>query len=130
MLQLFVPKKNLKLTVFIETPSKLFSDWSLLKVCQLNELGESNDPSLSVFTPFTCEYKDLKGEPSQAILSHLIAKLEARLKPIPISGNEASKSQYVCLYLVAGVNLYESKFELRPEKISQDPMGTDQSISQ
>ncbi|PKK42841.1 hypothetical protein RhiirC2_722784, partial [Rhizophagus irregularis] len=42
---------------------------------------------------------------------------------IPISGNEASKSQYVCSYLVAGVNLYERKFELRPEKNITGPNG-------
>ncbi|RIA99327.1 hypothetical protein C1645_811563 [Glomus cerebriforme] len=71
MLQLFVSKNNLKFTVFIETSSKPFSDWSFPK---------------------------------------LYAELEARLKSIPISGNEASKSQYVCSYLVAGVNLHEGKF--------------------
>ncbi|PKK58923.1 hypothetical protein RhiirC2_857575 [Rhizophagus irregularis] len=104
MLRIFVSKNNLKFTVSIETPSKAFSDWSFPKVCQLYGLGESDDPSLSVFPPFTCEHKELKDGSSQAIL---IAELEARLKSIPISGNEASKSQYVCSYLVAGVNLYE-----------------------
>ena len=43
---------------------------------------------------------------------------------LPIfSGNEASKSQYVCSYLVAGANLYEGKFELRPEKNITGPNG-------
>ncbi|PKC68813.1 hypothetical protein RhiirA1_440372 [Rhizophagus irregularis] len=51
MLQLFV--------------SKIISNWSFLKVCQLYGLGKSDDPSLSVFPPFTCECKDLKDEPSQ-----------------------------------------------------------------
>ncbi|GBC15772.2 AUR protein kinase [Rhizophagus irregularis DAOM 181602=DAOM 197198] len=76
--------------------------WSFLKVCQLYGLGKSDDPSLSVFPPFTCECKDLKDEPSQVLLKNLIVKLKAHLKTIPINGNEASKSQYVCLYLVAG----------------------------
>lgn len=99
-------------------------------MCQLYGLGESDDPLLLVFPPFTCEHKELKDDYSQAILKHLIAELEARLKSIPISGNEASKSQYVCSYLVAGVNLHEGKFELRSEKKTlQDPMDTDQSIS-
>ena len=98
-------------------------NWSFPKVCQLYELGESDDPSLSVFPPFTCEYKDLKNDSSRVILQNLITKLEARLKSIPISGNEASKSQYVCSYLVAGVNLYEGKFELRPEKNITGPNG-------
>ncbi|CAB4410524.1 unnamed protein product [Rhizophagus irregularis] len=35
MLRTFVSKNNLKFTVFIETPSKAFSDWSVPKVCQL-----------------------------------------------------------------------------------------------
>jgi hypothetical protein len=116
VLRLFVSKSISKFTVSIETPSKAFSDWSFPKVCQLYELGESDDPSLSVFPPFTCEYKDLENDPSRVILRNLITELEARLKSIPISGNEASKSQYVCSYLVAGVNLYKGKFELRPEK--------------
>jgi hypothetical protein len=57
------------------------------------------------------------------ILKNLITELEARLKSIPINGNEASKSQYVCSYLVAGANLYEGKFELRPEKSITGPNG-------
>src|SRR3954468_3327459 len=123
MLCIFISKNNLKFTVFIETPSKAFSDWTFPKVCQLYELCESEDPSLSVFPPFTCGVKDLEDDSSQAILKHLIAELNARLKAIPISGNEASKSQYVCSYLVAGVNLYEGKFELRPEKNITGPNG-------
>ncbi|CAG8805322.1 22233_t:CDS:2, partial [Gigaspora rosea] len=123
MLRIFVSKNHLKFTVFIETPSKVFSDWSFPKVCQLYGLSESDDPSLSVFPSFTCEYKDLEEDSSRAILKHLIAELEARLKSIPINGNEASKSQYVCSYLVSGVNLYEGKFELRPEKNITGPNG-------
>src|SRR5215207_4573051 len=123
MLRIFVSKNNLKFTVTIETPSKPFLDWSFPKVCQLYELGESDDPSLSVFPPFTCKYKDLEDESSQVLLKNLITELKARLKSIPISGNEASKSQYVCSYLVAGINLYEGKFELRPEKNITGPNG-------
>jgi hypothetical protein len=123
MLCIFISKNNLKFTVFIETPSKAFSDWTFPKVCQLYELCESEDPSLSVFLPFTCGIKDLEDDSSQAIVKHLIAELDARLKSIPISGNEASKSQYVCSYLVAGANLYEGKFELRPEKNITGPNG-------
>ncbi|RIA88938.1 hypothetical protein C1645_825560 [Glomus cerebriforme] len=93
MLRQFVLNNNFKLIIVIETPSKAFSDWSFPKVCQLYGLGESDDPSLSVFPSFTCEYKNLEEDSSQAILKHFIAELEARLKSIPISGNEASKSQ-------------------------------------
>ena len=123
MLRQFVSKNNFKLVVSIETPSKAFSDWTFPKMCQLYGLGESDDPSLSVFPPFTCGCKDLKDELSQVLVKNLITELEARLESIPISGNEASKSQYVCSYLVAGVNLYKGKFELRPEKNITGPHG-------
>ena len=123
MLRQFVSKNSFKLIVVIETPSKAFSDWTFPKVCQLYELCESEDPSLSVFPPFTCGIKVLEDDSSQAILKRLIVELNARFKSIPISGNEASKSQYVCSYLVAGANLYEGKFELRPEKNITGPNG-------
>jgi hypothetical protein len=102
--------------MFIEIPLKAFSDWSFPKVCQLYGLAELDDPSLSVFPPFTCECKDLEDNSSQEIFRNLIIELKARLKTILINGNEASKSQYVCSYLVTGVNLHEGKFELQPEK--------------
>ncbi|EXX59033.1 uncharacterized protein OCT59_001776 [Rhizophagus irregularis] len=78
---------------------------------------------ISVFPPFTYECKDLEDDFSQEILRNLITKLKARLKSIPISGNEASKLQYVCSYLVANANLYEGKFELQPEKNITGPNG-------
>uniref|UniRef100_U9T1P2 Uncharacterized protein n=1 Tax=Rhizophagus irregularis (strain DAOM 181602 / DAOM 197198 / MUCL 43194) TaxID=747089 RepID=U9T1P2_RHIID len=75
MLRIFVSKNNLK-------------------------LAELNDPSLSVFLPFTCEYKDLKDNSSQKILRNIIIELKAHLKTIPINGNEALKLQYICSYFV------------------------------
>ncbi|PKK66438.1 hypothetical protein RhiirC2_784771 [Rhizophagus irregularis] len=68
MLHILISKNNLKFTVFIETLPKPFSDWSFLKVCQLHG---SDDPSLSVFPPFTCEYKELEEDSSKAILKQL-----------------------------------------------------------
>jgi len=112
MLQQFISKNNFRLVMSIETLSKVFSDWTFPKMCQLYGLRELDDPSLSVFSPFTCGCKDLKNDSSQAIFKHLIAELEARLESIPISGNEASKSQYICLYLITEINLYKGKFEL------------------
>ncbi|CAG8683070.1 1524_t:CDS:2, partial [Ambispora gerdemannii] len=91
MLRLLVSKNNLKFTVFRDS-LKAFSDWSFPKVCQLYGLCESDDLSLSVFPPFICECKELKDDSSRVILRNLITELEARLKSIPISGNEASKS--------------------------------------
>ncbi|PKK59834.1 hypothetical protein RhiirC2_794242, partial [Rhizophagus irregularis] len=114
MLQLFVLKRNFKFTVFIET-SLSFSSWTFPKVCQLYKLSEDSDPSLSVFSLFNCEFVDLDDEKSQAIIKHLMTDLNFRFKAIPI-GNEASKSQYVCSYLVAIANLFEDKFKICPEK--------------
>ncbi|RGB38562.1 hypothetical protein C1646_691975 [Rhizophagus diaphanus] len=68
MLQVFVSKSNFKFTVIIETPSKAFSDWTFPKVGHFYGLDESDDPSLSVFPHFTCEYKDLKDEASRVYL--------------------------------------------------------------
>ncbi|POG58828.1 hypothetical protein GLOIN_2v1789859 [Rhizophagus irregularis DAOM 181602=DAOM 197198] len=45
MLQSLVSKNNLKFTVFIETPSKPFSDWSVPKVCELYGLSDDPNPS-------------------------------------------------------------------------------------
>ncbi|PKC07740.1 hypothetical protein RhiirA5_417811 [Rhizophagus irregularis] len=49
--------------------------------CQLYELGESEDPSLSVFLPFTYECKNLEDDSSQEILRNLISKLKAVSSP-------------------------------------------------
>ncbi|PKK59711.1 hypothetical protein RhiirC2_719628 [Rhizophagus irregularis] len=83
------------------------------KVCQLYGLGETDDLSLLVFLPFICECEDLKDDSSRRPISS------------PINGNEASKLQYISSYLVAGVNLYEGKFELRPEKSITAPFAMD-----
>ncbi|CAB4433372.1 unnamed protein product [Rhizophagus irregularis] len=114
MLQLFVSRNSLKFTVSIET-SLSFSSWTFSKVCKLYKLSEDSDPTLSVFPPFTCGYVKLNDEKSQVIIKHLITELNFRFKAIPI-GNEASKSQYVCSYLVAIANLFEDKFKVYPEK--------------
>ena len=55
VLRIFVSKNNLKFTVFIETPSKAFSDWTFSSVCQLYGLdGETEDPTMAVFPVFSC----------------------------------------------------------------------------
>ncbi|CAB4404269.1 unnamed protein product [Rhizophagus irregularis] len=84
-------------------------------VVRLYGLGESDDPSLSVFPPFTCEYKELNDDSSQEILRNLITELNARLKTIPISGNEVSKSQYRITELEAE-NAQNMELEWRAER--------------
>src|SRR5688572_12600355 len=122
MLQLLISKNSFKFTVFIETTLS-FSLWTFTKMCKLYGIGEIDDPSLSSFPPFTCECVKLNDEKSQVIVKHLITDLRFRTKTIPISRNEASKSQYVCAYLVAAANLYPGKFEVRPEKYVSGPNG-------
>ncbi|RHZ84116.1 hypothetical protein Glove_85g120 [Diversispora epigaea] len=89
------------------TPSKPFSEWDFPDMYRPYGLCESgDDPTLSIFSPFTCGCKDLKGESSPAILKHLIARTEAHA---PNHVNEASKSHYVFSYLL-------SKFKIRSKK--------------
>ncbi|CAB4443613.1 unnamed protein product [Rhizophagus irregularis] len=72
MLHIFVSKNNLKFTVFIETPSKSFSDWSFRRCVSFMVLA------------------------NQTISHYQCSRLSlARLKSIPISENEASKSSYL-----------------------------------
>jgi hypothetical protein len=130
ILRVFVSKDISKFTVIIETLSKGFAEWSFPKMCQLYGLSESDDPSLSVFPPFTCECKDLKDDSSQAILKHLKAELEARLETIQSMGTKY-RNRYTCVLTLLQVRICtkaSSSFDRK--KISQDPMDVDQSISQ
>jgi hypothetical protein len=52
LLQLFVSKKAFKFSVFIETPSKAFSEWSFPKVCQLYGISSDPNPDIDVFPVF------------------------------------------------------------------------------
>jgi hypothetical protein len=122
MLQLFVSNKNLKFTVFIETPSKAFSDWTFSSVCQLYGLsGETEDPTMAVFPIFSCD----NVKPSQESLEGLMAELKSRLDNTPINllSIEATKSLYVYSYLLAGANNFKGKFEIRPQKVISGPNG-------
>jgi hypothetical protein len=122
VLRIFVSKKNLKFTVFIETPSKAFSDWTFSSVCQLYDLGgETEDPTMAVFPIFSCG----NVKPSQESLEGLMAELKSRLDNTPINllSIEATKSLYVYSYLLAGANNFKGKFEIRPQKVISGPNG-------
>ncbi|PKC54368.1 hypothetical protein RhiirA1_542909 [Rhizophagus irregularis] len=54
LLQVFVSKNNLKFTVFIETPSKPFNEWTFPKVCELYGLSDDPNPSTDVYPVFSC----------------------------------------------------------------------------
>jgi hypothetical protein len=49
-----VSKAKLKFTIFIETPSKPFSEWAFSKVCELYGLSNDPNPDIDVFPPFSC----------------------------------------------------------------------------
>ncbi|CAB4484544.1 unnamed protein product [Rhizophagus irregularis] len=116
-----VTLKDLKEFIFASYQSPeleniiILSSWTFPKVCKLYKLSEDSDPTLSVFPLLTCGCVELNDEKSQVIIKHLITELNFCFRTIPI-GNEASKSQYVCSYLVAIANLYEDKFKVYPEK--------------
>ena len=126
VLRLFVSKGISKFIVIIETPSKAFSDWTFPKVCQLYELCESEDPSLSVFLPFTCKYKELNDDSFQAIFKHLIAELEAFQS---VEMKHRNRNTYVLTLLPERIYTKGSSSSDQ-KKISQGRMGTDQLISQ
>ncbi|GBC47068.2 hypothetical protein GLOIN_2v1736381 [Rhizophagus irregularis DAOM 181602=DAOM 197198] len=88
VLQLFVSNKNLKFTVFIETPSKPFNEWTFPKV-----------------------------EESKVVVKHLMAELNLRKKTTPLDiAYEATKTIYFYCYLASGVSFYEENFKLILEK--------------
>ncbi len=122
VLRIFVSKNNLKFTVFIETPSKAFSDWTFSSVCQLYGLdGETEDPTMAVFPVFSCG----SVKPSQESFENLMIELKSRLDNTPINllSIEATKSIYVYSYLLAGANNFKGKFEIRPQKNISGPNG-------
>ncbi|RIB18600.1 hypothetical protein C2G38_2085316 [Gigaspora rosea] len=101
-------------TVFIETPSKPFADWTLPQICQLYGIGEQENASITEFPYFMCGRKDLNDETSQEIFKTLMNNLDLFYKYTHIQ-NEASKSLYLYLYLVAGANLHNGQFRIDPQ---------------
>jgi hypothetical protein len=118
VLRLFVSKKNFKFTVFIETPSKPFNEWTFPKVCELYELSDDPNPDIDVYSVFSCGSDDLSSDKSKAVVKHLMAELNLRKKTTPlILAYEATKSIYSYCYLASGVSLYEKNFKIVPEKL-------------
>src|SRR5438105_15369033 len=105
---LLVLKNNLKFTVFIETLSKAFNNWTFLKVCQLYNLSEDLNPDVSAFLTFSCGCSDTKSEKFQTILDKLV-KLKKHLITTPINlSYKAIKMIYTYLYLASVVLLFET----------------------
>src|SRR5438128_1897988 len=77
--QLLVSKNSFKFTVFIETLSKAFNNWTFLKVCQLYNLSKDPNPDVSVFSTFFCGCSDRKNEKFQTFLDKLMVELKTCL---------------------------------------------------
>src|SRR6266542_3351431 len=105
-------------TVFIETPSKPFNEWTFPKVCELYELSDDPNPDIDVYSVFSCGSADLSSDKSKAMVKHLMAELNLRKKTTPlVLAYEATKSIYSYCYLASGVSLFENNFKIVPEKL-------------
>ncbi|RHZ57883.1 hypothetical protein Glove_382g64 [Diversispora epigaea] len=99
-----------------KTPSKPFADWTLPQVCRLYGLTDENgDTSIDRFPKFICGYKELNDRPSKEIFKTLMNNLNLFYKYTRIHNNEASKSLFVYLYLVAGTSLHDDQYVIEPQ---------------
>ena len=124
VLQLFVSDKNLKFTVFIETPSKPFNKWTFPKVCQLYGLSDDPNPSIDVYPVFKCGCVDTKNEKYGEALRKLFDELETRVATTPIDVSyEATKSIYSYSFLASATFPFKSQIKIVPEKLVEGKNG-------
>ncbi|RIA84642.1 hypothetical protein C1645_831933 [Glomus cerebriforme] len=100
----------------------------LEQVASLQALLNNDDPnpSIDVYSVFSCGSADLTSEKSKAVIKHLMAELNLRKKTTPIDmAYEATKSIYSYCYLASGVSLYENNFKIIPEKLVMGHNGQD-----
>src|SRR5256885_11831025 len=90
----------------------------MIAIFKINGLSESNHPTLSIFTHFYCRCKDLTDISSQAVLKHLIAKLNACSETIPMNGNKALRYMFISCCQCKST---QGKFELIAEKDISEP---------
>ncbi|GBB85903.1 hypothetical protein RclHR1_12340007 [Rhizophagus clarus] len=124
ILRIFVSNKKLKFTVFIETPSKPFSDWSFPKVCQLYGISNDPNPDIDVFPPFSCGSADLNSDKSKAVIKHLMAEIKL-VKMLLLSTRQMRQRKVSILTAtsLSGVSLYKDNFKLIPEKLIEGRNG-------
>ena len=124
MLQLFVSNKNLKFTVFIETPSKPFNEWTFPKVCEFYGLSDDPNPSIEVYSVFQCGCVDMKNDKYKEALRKLFDELETRIATTPIDVSyEATKSIYSYSFLASAVFPFKSQIKIVPEKLVEGKNG-------
>src|SRR5256884_9069059 len=95
ILRIFVSNKNLRFTVFIETPSKPFSDWSFPKVCQLYGISNDPNPDIDVFPPFSCGSADLNNDKSKTVIKHLMAEIKLRQDVTPLNRQMRQRKVFI-----------------------------------
>ncbi|KAF8470145.1 hypothetical protein BDZ91DRAFT_39197 [Kalaharituber pfeilii] len=66
MLRRSVSKSSFKFTVFIETPSKPFNEWTFREVCELYGISSDLKPDIDVFPVFSCGSADLNSNEARA----------------------------------------------------------------
>ncbi|CAG8740583.1 3572_t:CDS:2, partial [Funneliformis caledonium] len=76
MLRTLVTKKSFKFIILIETPSKLFNEWTFPKVCELYGLSDNSNPSIDVYPVFDCGSASTKEEKYKEALRKLFDELE------------------------------------------------------
>jgi hypothetical protein len=106
MLRSLDSKTNFKFTVFIETPSKPFSEWTFPKVCELYGLSDDPSPSIDVYQVFDCGSVDTKDSKYEEALRKLLDELETRIA-IDVS-YEATKSIYSYSFLASATFPFKS----------------------
>src|ERR1043166_3767081 len=124
MLQSLVSKNNLKFTVFIETPSKPFNEWTFPKVCELYELSDDPNPSIDVYSVFQCGWANTKEEKYKEALRKLFDELETRVATTPIDVSyEATKSIYSYSFLASVTYPFKTQIKIVPEKLVEGKNG-------
>ncbi|PKC59705.1 hypothetical protein RhiirA1_469065 [Rhizophagus irregularis] len=83
-------KSSFKFTVLIETPSKPFNEWTFLKVCKFYGLSDDPNPSIDVYSVFSCSCADTKDEKYKKASRKLFVKLETRAAITPMRPQKAS----------------------------------------
>ena len=122
MLRLFVAKNNFKFTVFIETPSKPFNEWTFPKVYELYGLSDDPNPSIDVYPVFSCGSVNTKDEKYKEALRKFFDETRIATTPIDVS-YEATKSIYSYTYLALATFPFKSQIKIVPEKLIEGKNG-------
>lgn len=115
LLRRLVMKKEMRVVVYVSTPAKPFSDWTLSEVSKLFGFEEGDFPLLECGS----------AEPNWNSEARLLNELRLRMKhnPITTCSLEATRSLYTFSYLVAAVGRFEEEFHVIPQQRIHGPHG-------